>query len=178
MKKITILLLAFLILCLCGCSDEYEKTIIDDISKYETVWDLSEHRIDDGSKLFPSEIADKKVNEFYCEHITSLPIGTEWQMVLEIEYNAEEYNTELSRIQKLCEKSPVYNKTDYFNNTAYATVWNWNGCYEYVIVDEATHTVTYLYLQLKDKEDITIDNTLLPNNYALEMGDIEFSIYS
>ncbi len=67
MKRVTALLLAFLILCLCGCSDEYEKTVIDDISKYETVWDLPEHGFD-GSKLFPSDIADKKVNEFYCEY--------------------------------------------------------------------------------------------------------------
>lgn len=177
MKKITILLLAFLILCLCGCSDEYEKTVIDDVTEYETVRDLPEHRIAERSKLFPSNIADKKVNEFYCEHITALPVGTEWQMVLEIEYNAEEYNTELTRIQKLCENSPVCGKTDYFSNTAYATVWNWNGCYEYIVLDDANYTATYLYLQLKNKEDISIHKSLLPNDYDLEMGDVVFSIY-
>lgn len=172
------LLLAFFILCLCGCSDEYEKTVIDDISKYETVWTLPEHRASENSELFPSNIGDKKVNEFYCEHITALPIGTEWQMILKIEYGDEEYSTELARIQKLCTNSPVYGETDYFNQIAYATVWNWNGCYEYVIVDDVSHTVTYLYLQLKNKEDIFIDNTLLPNGYALEMDDVEFSIYN
>ncbi len=177
MKKAIILLLAFLLLCLCGCSDEYEKTVINDVSKYETVWDLPEHRIAEPSKLFPSDISDKKVNEFYCEHITTLPVGTEWQMVLEIAYTAEEYGTELAIIQKLCENSPVCGKTDYFNNTAYATAWNWNGCYEYVVLNEASHTATYLYLQLKNKDDVSIDEALLPKGYDLEMGNVEFSIY-
>ncbi len=176
MKRITILQLAFLILCLCGCSDEYEKTVIDDISKYETVWDLPEHGFD-GSKLFPCDIADEKVNEFFCEHITMLPLGTEWQMILEIEYDAEKYSAELERIQKLCENSPVCGETDYFSDTAYATVWNWNGCYEYVVLDEANHTATYVYLKYKKKDDISIDQNLLPNNYALEMSDIEYCIY-
>ncbi len=177
MKKITILLLSLFLLCLCGCSDEYEKTVIEDISKYEIVWTLPEHRIDEGSKLFPGDVADKRVNDFYCEYITSLPVGTEWQMVLEIKFGAEEYNTELTRIQKLCENSPVYGENDYFSNTAYATAWNWNGCYEYVILDDADYTATYLYLQLKNKEDISIDKALLPRGYDLEMGDVEFSIY-
>lgn len=44
-------------------------------------------------------------------------------------------------------------------------------------MDDANHTATYLYLQLKNKEDITINKALLPNGYTLETDSVEFTVY-
>ncbi len=176
MKKLTaILLIMTCLLCFAGCKSE--KTEITAIGDYDAIWTLSERRASESSFLFPTAIIPTDVQLFKCEHINTMPIGTEWEVILKLQYNTETFKAEADKIQSLCKGSPIHGESDHFDTVSYASVWNWNSCFEYAILNEEENTITYVYLQLKDKDDISIDSKYLPKDYKLEMGTSEFSIY-
>ena len=178
MKKFLFVLILTFVSAFCLCSCVYEETIISDTALYDSIWELSERRIVEPSELFPSSINDKDCNKFNCIHTSYLPVGTGWQIELSINYDSVSFVNETNRLNKVCENSVVYGESIYFESNAYAAVWNWNGCFEYAVCDTDTLTITYIYLQLINKEDLKISFNCVPINYNLTMEDsAEFSIY-
>ncbi len=177
MKKIFLLVLCIVfVLCITSCSDAVETTLFTDTHNYTGIWKLPERRVSESSELFPKEIDNFDVSKFLCSHKTESLVGTQWQVELVVRYESNIFLNELERIQKLCEKSPVFGNSKYFNTDTYASVWGWNGCFEYAIVDSTEFSITYIYLQLVNKE-VIVDETHLPIDYSMEMNTMEFTVY-
>lgn len=177
-KWIVICFILILSLSLFSCSDVYEETIISDVKKYDDIWSLTERRANDVSALFPSNINEEQCVEFNCRHTTYQLLGTSWQIVLKIKYDDASFSSEINRLNDLCESSPVCGYSEYFDNLSYATVWNWNSCFEYAIVDEKEKTVCYIYLQLVEENDLLIERKYIPNGYKMQLTDSKIhSVY-
>ncbi len=175
MKKILSLILVLAsVICFCSCAKE--ETSITDISSYDTVWTLSDRKASSYSFLFPTSITANDVLLFSCEHKKSFS-GAEWQVVLELKYESDALELETDKIKSLCKGSAVFGESEFFSLPVYASVWNTNGCYEYAIFNSEQSTITYVYLQNKEKTDITLDSGAVPVEYALKMESASFSIY-
>ena len=179
MKKTVLILLSFiLVLSFSSCSDVYEETIVSDIQKYDDIWKLPEKRVFKTSVLFPSIVTEEQCVAFTCKHTTYQLLGTGWQIFLEIKYDDPLYLVETERLNNLCANSPVCGYSEYYDDFAYATVWNWNCCFEYAVVDQNKKTVCYVYLQLIQKNNLIIDEKYIPKEYEMELSDSEiYSIY-
>ena len=179
MKKYVLILISFiLILSLSSCSDIYKETIISDIGEYDTVWTLPERRAGEASVLFPKNVNREQCVTFICKHTTYQLLGTGWQLSLEIRYDDSLYFSEIDRLNNLCGKSPVRGNSEYFGNPAYATVWNWNSCFEYAVIDEKEKTVCYIYLQLIEKDNLILDAKYIPEGYEMHLSNSEaYSVY-
>ncbi len=179
MKKCAFIIISLILtLNIVSCSGVYEETIVSNIEEYSSIWSLPERRVGETSLLFPSKI-NEECTEFKCIHTTYKWLGTGWQITLALKYDDSlSFGKEIDRLNTLSENSPVHENSDYFDKSAYASVWNWNGCFEYAIVDESEKTVNYIYLQLTDKDELTIDANYIPNGYEIELTDCEsYSVY-
>ena len=178
MKKIFILICFILTLSLISCSNVYEEIIISDIKEYDSIWSLSERRVAEGSLLFPNNVTKEQSISFLCKHSTYRWLGTGWQLVLEVKYSDKVFLEEVNRLDNLCIDSPVCGSSEYFENPTYATVWNWNGCFEYAVIDEKEKTICYIYLQLIANNDLTIDERYIFKGYEMQLTDSEtYSVY-
>ena len=176
LKRVTALALVFLCLCsFVGCNST--RTTIKAPADYDALWTLGNRRVSFSSFLFPTSIDTSNVISFGCEHETSFLLGARWQAVLELQYDSESFAFEKDKIKALCAGSVIYGESEYFDRETYASVWNTDGCYEYAIFDSDKNTVSYVYLQHKEKKDITLDSSLIPNGYEHQMKGAEFSIY-
>ncbi len=176
MKKIVFVFV--MVLLLCSCSDVYDEIIITDINRYGEIWTLPERRASENSLLFPSEIDSNSVEMFRCNHTTYQYVGTGWQVEIVVKYTKDEFNKKREDIEKLTEKSVVVGNTPFFGFPVYATVWNWNGCFEYALVNETEHSIAYIYLQLIDKNDLVISNEYVPTGYEMSLDDGKvYSVY-
>lgn len=182
MKNIIIILSLILVLTLSSCSDVYSERILSDAEQYEDMWELSErrvyHNISQISLLFPKSINEKQCIDFSCKHTTYQIVGTGWQVLLNLKYNDDEFANEVKRLSDLCADSPVCGLTEYFDLPAYASVWNWACCYEYAIVDKEEKTISYVYLQLINKDHLCLEDVYVPNGYDQQMEGSEFTVYS
>lgn len=181
MRKNILLVISFiLILNLASCSnaDVYEEIIISDIKEYEEVWSLPERRADEKCILFPEQVSEEQCVTFACKHTTYQLVGTGWQLSLEVRYNDDLFLAEKDRLLALCTNSPICEYSEYFDASAYATVWNWNSCFEYAVIDEKEKTVCYIYLQLIEKKDLTINEKWIPKGYEMQLTNSEtYSVY-
>ena len=171
---------AFLILifCVTSCSDARQETVISDIGDYNNVWTMPERRADETNVLFPSSVNKEHCLSFFCKHTTYRLVGTGWQVSLEIKYDDSAYLSEIDRLNSLCTESPICGTSEHFDCHVYATVWNWNGCFEYAVVDENEKTVCYVYLQLIEKSDLEIAQKHIPKGYEMQMNNTKiYSVY-
>ena len=178
-KHIAVIAVCILVLMVSACSDVYRETVISDIRDYKAIWTLPERRASEVSVLFPSAVEAEQVTAFYCKHSTYKWLGTGWQVVLSVGYDEAAFSAEQARLRQICDDSVLYGLSAYFDHPAYATVWNWNACFEYAIVNEDDRTVSYVYLQLIQKDDLILDETLIPKQYEMELPNVEeYSVYS
>ncbi len=71
MKKIICLILIMIFsFTLISCLDIYKAEIITDIERYESIWQMSEHRLGEDSKLFPKVANKESIVDFMCVHQT------------------------------------------------------------------------------------------------------------
>ena len=179
MKKFVLILISFILFFnLSSCNDVYEETIISDIGEYDNIWNLSERRVEETSVLFPKNVNEEQCVTFICKHTTYQLLGTGWQCSLEIRYDDSLYFSEIDRLNNLCGNSPIRGISEYFGNPAYATVWNWNGCFEYAVVDEKEKTVCYIYLQLIEKDNLIVNKEYIPEGYEMQLSNSKsYSVY-
>ena len=176
-KKSFIIFLLITALLLCSCSDVYAETVITDIGEYDTIWSLPERRVSEGSLLFPESTDGLEIISFECRHTTYQLVGTGWQVELHVQLDGKSFGLEVERLKELCKNSEVFGENDYFTAPAYAAVWNFNGCYEYAVINEGDNSISYIYLQLTDKDDLTINESFIPEGYEMEQDGESFSVY-
>lgn len=160
-----------------SCDKSNDDNVITNIENYGMIWQLPEYRIVGPSVLFPKTIEDKKVLNFQCIHTTYSLVGTGWQIELNIKYSNDEMILELDRLENITKNLSNLQEPDLFRLPVYVTVWNWNGCFEYAVVNESEQSIRYIYLQLIDKNDLKIDESCIPNNYDISMKTNSYSLY-
>ena len=168
-KYISLFVLVVLFISLCGCN--YSEEYID-IKNYKEIWDMSEIRVVEESKLFPKSVDNLDVEKFYGKQTVYFPIGTGYELLLTVKYNKSDFEKELERIKATGNGSVTKNS---FSYDCYATVWNINGVFEYAIIGK--DTIDYVYLQLISQGEETVDKKYLPLNYDIEIGKAKFSCY-
>lgn len=177
-RGFAVIIVLILITMMSSCSEVHDETLISDVRLYDTIWTLPERRASETCDLFPEHIEEGQVEAFRCKHTTYQIVGTGWQVELAIQYDEDAFLSEKERLSRLCKDSPVCGASEFFVNPAYASVWNWNGCFEYAIINEESHTMIYIYLQLMDKDKLEINEQYVPQQYEIEMSNTqEFSIY-
>ncbi len=179
MKNVLAFALVFVFaFVLSSCNNVYRECVISDEAEYNDMWSLPERRANETSLLFPTEITDEKCMDFFCKHSTYYLVGAGWQTLLTVQYDAVSFLQETERLRKLCEGSPVCGKTEFFDLPSYASVWNWESCFEYAVTDETARTVTYIYLQLIEKTNVDIDERYLPQGYERVLPESpSYSVY-
>lgn len=169
-----------LMMPLCSCSS-LEKCLgkeirITDKTEYKKIWTLSDLRYYE-KKLFPETIENEAVDFFECIHVEEFLVGTDWQVLLKIHYDREQFDSEIDRLSALCKDSFICGKSDYFDCPAFASIWNANLCFEYAVVDEQESSISYIYLQGVKKEEIKITSLPLPKGYDWEMKSPQLALY-
>ena len=178
MKKIFIVLIVSIALIFCSCDDVYDEIIITNVESYDSIWELPERRVVEKSVLFPESVDKQNLLNFKCKHTTYQWLGTGWQIELSLKYDENTFEVEKARLNSVCTDSVVCGNSEYFSLPTYATVWNWNCCFEYAVVNEVEQTIGYIYLQLINEDDLEISSLYKPSNYSMEIeGEQEFSVY-
>lgn len=181
MKKIILWAISlFLISSIVSCNNAWTEVTITDIDKYDTIWFLQERSASETSILFPAVANEDCTTAFLLKHTVSLPLGTRWQVLLEIKYSEQNFLSEVKRLTDLCAASPICGVSEHFDIPAYATVWNWHGCFEYALVNHEERTISYLYIKsILYEDDFIIDRKYIFKDYDWDLPDSEiYNIYS
>ena len=144
---------------------------------YPEIWDLTgfvRGHYGGPSPLFPSSIDGLEVTDFHCRYDEQLPLGEGTQLLLQIHYSDQTaFCEEVCRITAIAQEC-----TDLFEGTDFVAYSNKMGveyASEYVLVEEDSQTINYLYLQSLPIEEIELDEKYIPKGYS-DYGDIIFSI--
>lgn len=173
MKKIRnillILILSVMFLCFTGCDYIAYKDYYT-IDDYAEIWDLTgfEYKRIDLDLIFPAEIEDYEVTDFFCRYDQQLPLGEGFQILLEVQFPDEEALAgELERIKPMTTQC-----SEHFKNSsldAYAVSLGEHWVYEYALVDKNNYKVYFVYLQYLPKKEIEFSHTLLPDAYSIDL---------
>ncbi len=131
------------------------------------------------SALFPRNLDNKTVSNFYCEYYEYLPIGEGCQFLLEIKYDEKEYKTEKDRISKIANSKIQFDETN-FSLPAYVTVYGFSDIYEYALINADEKSIAYIYIQSVKKKDLTLESKYLPKDFKdyCNEGENAYDIYS
>ncbi len=164
--KITLyIVIVTVLLVFSGC--KYIEKTIDSAEEYSQIFNLSETGLEDSFSIFPESIDSLETVFFKCIHTTLLPLGTDIQIQLTIKYDKQNYDEEIQKLERKCKSSVVYGENAYFDKPAYAFAWNYQGCFEYAVVNPETREIEYIYLQFVDPEDLFISEDAIPHHYEI-----------
>ncbi len=179
MKKnfIIIALIVINTFLLTSCSYVAYKTYYTNEKDYSQIWALA--GVSTGNKdihdLFPTEISNLSVEEFFCRYDEQIPLGEGVQVFLKVHYeDKESFLAELERISLL-----AYSCDEHFQGSdmsAYATSMGEGSLWEYSLIDEQQQLIYYIYLRFLPKDEIEIENSMLPinmnseNDFLIEEG--------
>ena len=123
----------------------------------------------------PPIISSLNVIDFYAD-FTEYIIGNPFiEILLIIQYDEITIEKEINRLSNLSvNKTTLYDSKN-FPLPAYIACAN-TQVYIYALVDETKKTISYIYVQHKDFEDINTIKSLLPHNYA-DSALKDFSIF-
>ncbi len=140
--------------------------------EYEKIFELTELRYAESAfELFPKDISDITVENFYCEWELGIVGSAVAEICLSASYTKEEFDEEILRLKLLANGNIVYND-ETFAYPAYVLVLGYYNTSWYALVDEENLRVNYVLLQLVTESEIDIDNSLVPKGYS-EHGDVE-----
>ncbi len=134
--------------------------------------------------IFPEELPkydDGITYYFYCRDTIFQPTC---QIYLKCTYNEDDYEKECDRLSNISvtyegQTQNIRFEENSFTLPAYVAMNGWCSCYEYALVNEAEHTIEYIYLQQNVEDAIKFDLDKLPDTFGIQEyeGLSEFSIY-
>ena len=169
-RVLGIVIVTVLLVMITGC--KYIEKTIDSTQDYNQIFNLSEIRTDGSLPIFPESIDSLETVFFKCVHTTNLPLGSSIQIQLTIKYDNQSYVEEIQKLERKCESSIVYGENAFFDKSAYAFVWNLEGCFEYAVVSPEIQEIEYIYLQSVSPEDLFISEDAIPHKYD-DLYDVE-----
>lgn len=171
---LSLVLVISILFSLTACSYVSYKDYYREKEDYLDIWSLAgfRHGYDGVSRLFPADIEELDVEDFFCRYDQQLPLGEGVQVFLEVKYSdAVELDAEIKRISSM-----AFGCNEFFESqntlSAYSTRLGEEYSSEYALIDKTNQKIYYIYLQAVPKEEIEIDNTFLPKNYV-GYGEIE-----
>ena len=175
MKKTSlILILLVLSIAFSGCEHIFGYEQYTDIKDYSKIFELTEIRYKDAMMIFPRNVEELNVQNFYFEWELSLVGSASVEFLLSVEYDEIQLQEELSRLRSLADGKIVYD-TQNFAYDAYVLVLGYNATNYYALIDG--NTVHYILLQIIHAKDIVFDRNLLPKGYH-ELGHVKGISYS
>ena len=116
-KKFIAIILSLTLLLFSGCSYVAYKDYYSNIDDYYEIWELPgfNHGYSGVSPLFPENLENLDVKDFYCRYDQQLPLGEGIQVFLKIQfYDNNLFEDELSRIKKTSSECGEYfDKSDF-----------------------------------------------------------------
>ena len=170
-------LLAFLLSCVIifavGCNSySAYKDYYSNVEEYLEIWTLSGFYYGETemSPLFPSQINELDVEDFFCRYDQQFLLGEGVQLFLKVQYSDKpSFEDEVHRITSL-----TYSCKNEFNATeceVYALRLGDDLTSEYCFINTITRSVCYVYLKNIPKSEIEIDHKFVPKNYT-EYGKV------
>jgi len=164
-----------LLLTLVGCN-----TLIlsnDQISNYINDKNQISSSLGETCKVFPDDIPTSAKNVNYYFEYTQGLLDPEIQFFLEYTLSEEEYYVELNRIKSIKCNQPIKCDERKYIYPAYVAMENYDGGFEYVLIDEVNYRFIYIFLKFfSNTSRMHFDLSYLPKklNYT---NSAEFSIY-
>ncbi len=176
-SKNRIICIFFCVILFCaGCG---KKENIADPESYGTLLIKMKENSDIHSKLFifpePEMVKEYIKNCNYAEE-EGLFDGT-YQLSIVCNYDNETYEEENQRLENIAvnyngsEQSALCNTTERGYLT-YITIYDYAGTYEYAMLEEESKTITYVFSQLGNLQNI------VDEKYAIRESDVEEQINS
>lgn len=175
MKKTTfIIILLVLSIFFSGCEHMFGYEEYTDIKDYSKIFELTEIRYKDAMVIFPRNVEELNVQNFYFEWDLG-PVGSaSVEFLLSVKYDEAQLQEELTRLSSLADGKIIHD-TRNFAFEAYVLVLGYNSTNYYALIDG--NTVHYILLQIIYAKDIVFDRNLLPKGYQ-ELGDVKGISYS
>jgi len=154
----------------------FEYELYTDVEDYDKIFELTEIRHSEAFELFPEDVSDLTVEDFFCEWDLGFVGSSSTEICLSVVYSQDTYAAEIARLSQLANNNVVYD-TQTFILPAYVTVLGYDCTSWYALVDESSYTVHYVLLQLVYEEDIDMNHDFLPRGYY-DLGDVENASYN
>ena len=150
--------------------EEYMTKEISEYGNWDGHMDLERDFLESGLFLFPQEIASSKDAEYLYYCATDMHSIHQYGIYTAVTYTEQKFEEEVKRIadtqcqiQVSLQGESVINSVmyseDLFKYPAYIAIYNSNLSYEYALLDTANNKIIYVYLQLKD------GNEIIPEEY-------------
>ena len=145
----------------------------------------------EGLFLFPEARPEATINDyFYMNAEFKYPQEHKvFNLYLDVTYNAEQYAAEIQRFQSYSQNYVVegeamtgmliYDKDDvYFNYETYIAEYNYEGCYEYVLL-VGDNRIVYIHMNGLHEDDLRMPKYYLPKGYdPHKTMPISYCVYS
>ena len=154
----------------------FDHKTFTDAEDYSKIFELTELRFDEvAMELFPGNIEDLTVADFYCEWEIGIVGSAKAEILLSAKYEAADFDAEIDRLRSLANGKILYD-TQTFQYPAYVSVLGYQDTNYYALIDEENQTIHYLLLQLIKAEDINTDHAYLPDGYVEYGANEEFNL--
>lgn len=165
MKKLLILALIFILCLFSGCGYLANTQYFDNYNDYPNIWTLTgfRHGYEKKSPLFPNEITDLDVCEFFCRYDEQFPLGEGVQIYLEVTYVGKDFDKEVKRISNISNKNIHNFKTT--DIIAYDIKLGEDGCWEYALINPNLKKIYYIFIYNLPKSEIEFNHNFVPDNY-------------
>lgn len=150
--------------------EEYMTKEISEYGNWDGHMDLERESLESGLFLFPQEIAPAEDAEYLYYCASDMHSIHQYGIYTAVTYTEQKFEEEVKRIadtrcqvQVSLQGETVTNSVMYSENLfkypAYVAIYNSNLSYEYALLDTANNKIIYVYLQLKD------GNEIIPEEY-------------
>lgn len=157
----------------CVTDSILEEYITKETSEYGN-WDghidLERESLESGLFLFPEEISTAVDSDYLYYCAVDKHSIHQYGIYTSVTYSQQEFQEEVERIADIQCKVQVSSQGEYVTNSimyseelfaypAYVAIYGSNLSYEYALLDAANNRIIYVYLQLKD------GNEIIPEEY-------------
>lgn len=157
-----------------------KNSAITDFKQYGK-WDNQE--IQGTLKIFPDSLEGLGAEKYYYKCTEGI-LDSKCQIYLQCRMSEEKFESEKDRLSEISDEfedeiQKIMYDTDNFNYPVYVTVYNFDGGYEYALLEEEQNRIYYIHLRFVPAKDIVFDQELLPKKYDyLSDSSDEISMYA
>lgn len=138
----------------------------ENINDYYDFCSHNENGIKSELFIFPKSIPNSAKNTQYYYSFSDTFLDTTYQIYLDCQYSASEFESEVKRISSInYDNKSIISDNVNFNLSAYVARLGYDNTSEYALIDNANKRIIYVYLQFAKSDDIHFDMSLLPKGY-------------
>ena len=179
-KKFLIAIAVFFLFL--GCSFLFscattERIELHDIAELDRIYEFNSSHTWDYA-IFPEEVKPETVEDFHAYYTYEILKPTV-EIFLAVQYDENTFSAEVERIQSIKGYLPIKQNASAFSLPSYVTTLGCSESSAYVLLDNDTYKIYYVYLQFIRADDIQMDAHFLPENYTGygNVDGFDFSIF-